>query len=86
MPRKNNNTSGMQDMFEQAKSDIIAQIDAQIHAKQSEIDFYEHSENNYDNGQGDAEDRLYVMTLRNEIRELENQRAIKISELTVNEK
>ena len=79
-------TSRMKDMFEQAKQDVISLIDAQIVEKQKEIDFYQHSENKYDNGQGDVEDRLYIMNLENEIRALEQERAKKIEELSVHQK
>jgi hypothetical protein len=79
-------TSGMKDMFEQAKQDVIASINAQIAAKQQEINSLKGTPNEYDSGLGDIEDRLYIMNLENEIRALEQERAKKIEELSVHQK
>ena len=79
-------TTGMKDMFEEAKNDVIARINAQIAELQSQIDFLENSENGYDNGRGDVEDRNEINALYNNIRALEQERDKKIAELSTNDR
>ena len=77
-------TSGMKDMFEEAKKDVLARIDAKIAELQGMISVLEHSVNEYDGGRGDVEDRNEINAMRNEIRALEAERAKKIAELSTN--
>ena len=79
-------TTGMKDMFEEAKKDVLARIDAKIAELQEQISILEHSENQYDSGRGDVEDRNEIIAMNNEIRALEAERAKKIAELSTNQK
>ena len=79
-------TTGMKDMFEEAKKDVLARIDAKIAELQKQIYSLEHSTNQYDSGLSDVEDRNEINAIRNEIRALEEERARKIVELSTNQK
>jgi hypothetical protein len=80
------NTSGMKDIFEEAKQDVLARIDARIAELQSQIFFLENGENQYDAGRGDVEDRNEIIAMRNEIRTLESDRAKAIAELSTKDR
>ncbi len=80
------NTSGMKDIFEEAKQDVLARIDARIAELQSQILFLENGENQYDAGRGDVEDRNEIIAMRNEIRTLESDRAKAIAELSTKDR
>ena len=84
MTKQKRHTTGMKDMFEEAKRDVIERIDARIAELQLQISALEHSNNQYDNGLGDIEDRNEINALNNEIRILEKERNEKIAELTIN--
>jgi predicted nucleic acid-binding Zn-ribbon protein len=84
MTKQKCDTTGMKDMFEEAKRDVIERIDARIAELQLQISGLEHSNNQYDNGLGDIEDRNEINALNNEIRILEKERNEKIAELTIN--
>ena len=75
--------SGMKDMFEQAQDDKIASLVAAREKVESEIRALEYGiDNEYDNGQGDIEDRNELNALNNELRSLDMQ----IKELQQNQK
>lgn len=80
------NTTGMKDIFEEAKKDVIARIDAQIASLQSQIDEIESGHSQYDNGQGDIEDRNEINAIRMEIMSLERERDKAITELSVKDR
>lgn len=77
------NTSGMKDMFEQAKQDIIEHAKQEIKEKEEEIKLYSGDANEYDSGNETAEDRNIRNGLENDIRNIETIRDKKLAELTI---
>nr|MBQ0091654.1 hypothetical protein [Candidatus Enterousia merdequi] len=76
------NTSGMKDMFEQAKQDIIQEANQEIRKKEKEMELYSSPSNQYDYNE-DVEDRNAINGLENDIRNIEARRDEKLAELTI---